>query len=142
MRNDKEVSHPRYNDSKTFYNNIRDNVAHSNTSNLTQTCNEMVVEELIDRGKKIKGGYRNDCNGERCRLCATCATNFRRSTSILGKCDQCPDPETNKLLLAGGAVAILCAVVGLVYVTMSEEDSKDNISDAMQKIIMFPLPAA
>ena len=33
-------------------------------------------------------------------------------------------------------MAILCAVVGLVYVTMSEEDSKDNISDAMQKIII------
>ena len=108
----------------------------SSTRNISNSALSNTCEERVFEGPPIAGGYKNDCNGERCRLCATCAVNFRRSNSILGKCDQCPDPGTNRALLALGVLVAVSAASVLVYVTMSEEDSKDNISDALQKIIV------
>ena len=84
-------------------------------------------------------GYRNDCHNEeqgweRCRLCATCARGYARSLSVPGQCLECPDPQMNQTLLALGILGVLMICAILVFVTLNDENHKDNISDALKKM--------
>jgi hypothetical protein len=77
-------------------------------------------------------GYREDCWGERCRLCATCRPGFKRDGSS-SKCKQCPDSVTNRALLAVGFVVMLIGTSILVFMTIKAEDAMDEASDAIKK---------
>jgi hypothetical protein len=95
-------------------------------SNFTDTCNEAE-------------GYRNNCTDEhgnitRCRLCATCKQQYKR-TGGSTKCKLCPPPATNKILLGVGFVVMVVGSGIIIYMEITSETSENETSDVVKKII-------
>ena len=95
-------------------------------SNFTDTCNEAE-------------GYRNNCTDEhgnitRCRLCATCKQQYKR-TGGSTKCKLCPPPTTNKILLGVGFVVMVVGSGIIIYMEITSETSENETSDVVKKII-------
>jgi CRP-like cAMP-binding protein len=91
-------------------------------------------------------GYANECTDEqrqpaRCRLCATCAYGFKRTSSSSTKCKKCPAPGTNRALIVLGVFIMLLGSAIMVYVGISSESSPEETSDATKKIIFNYLQA-
>ena len=82
-------------------------------------------------------GYMEDCVnpvGSRCRLCAACAPGFKRAGEA--RCKRCPEVTTNRVLMAVGVIAMILAAAVLIYMAIEAADAKDNVSDAMKKIMI------
>ena len=82
-------------------------------------------------------GYMQDCvnpKGSRCRLCASCAPGYKRAGQA--RCKKCPPSLNNRILMAGGILVMILAGTLLIYMAIEAADAKDNISDAMKKIVI------
>jgi hypothetical protein len=82
-------------------------------------------------------GYMEDCVnpvGSRCRLCAACASGFKRAGEA--RCKRCPAVTANRVLMAVGVLAMILAAAILIYMAIEAADAKENVSDAMKKIMI------
>jgi hypothetical protein len=92
---------------------------------------------LICERCDVEMGYMQECAnpaGSRCRLCTSCAVNFKRSGEA--RCKRCPESSTNRALLVLGVLAMIVAGAGLIYMAIEAADALDNVSDAMKKIMI------
>ena len=79
-------------------------------------------------------GHQQTCGGRRCRLCATCRRGFKRFGH--GRCRECPAATNNRLLLAGGFLLTVGALVALVWMAMGSAGSETSLADAVRKLII------
>ena len=82
-------------------------------------------------------GYMQECinpKGSRCRLCASCDAGYKRAGQA--RCKKCPPATTNRILLVVGILAMILAASILIYMAIEAADAKDNVSDAMKKIVI------
>ena len=95
----------------------------------------------LDRNESCdtRNGYANECWGgkgkERCRLCATCLPGYKRFGGG-AKCKPCPNPTTNRALLAVGFIVMVLGSAALIYMTVKAEGAQDEASDAAKKILL------
>ena len=97
----------------------------SNTSGYSNVCKD-------DEGKPI-----------RCRLCGTCKGSklgdvvgaFKRKGGVT-RCQKCPPPSENRLLLGVGFLVMSIGCTIMVYMEITSETSDDETSDAVKKIIV------
>eukprot|EP00949_MAST-11_sp_MAST-11-sp1_P000435 g435.t1 len=85
-------------------------------------------------------GYKENCTNygtgkpERCRLCAACASGFKRVGSR-GECVPCPEEGLGVALIPIGISGLILAMVGLIAVTIkSGGGTDDSISDIIKKV--------
>jgi hypothetical protein len=89
-------------------------------------------------------GHRETCQeggtgGIRCRLCHTCRSNYEHGTQ--GECKECSNAESNRYLLAGGALFVFLAASVLVKMQIDNQ-GKGGLSDAVKKVLLNYLQMA
>eukprot|EP00949_MAST-11_sp_MAST-11-sp1_P005218 g5218.t1 len=101
------------------------------SANSTEKAIEQCNEEI---------GYKENCTNyatratERCRLCAACASGFKRVGSR-GQCVPCPEEGVGIALIPIGICILILAMVGLIAVTIKSGGGKDDsISDIIKKV--------
>ena len=97
-----------------------------------------------DRGRGLvcercdtDNGYMQECvnpKGSRCRLCASCDAGYKRAGEA--RCKRCPNVTTNRIFLILGVFGMIFAGSLLIYMSIEAADAKDNVSDAMKKIVI------
>jgi len=94
----------------------------------TEQCNE---EEKP--GNLLYGGYRNNCTERdnsivRCRLCATCKENYKRTGSGV-RCEICPEASINRLYMGVGFLILILGSTVMIYMQITSETSVEDTSD-------------
>ena len=74
----------------------------------------------MDEGCAYNIGYETKCLGDgapRCRLCATCAVNYKRKVQDgMARCNSCPEKTENTFLLIAGFVVVLILVLVFKFI--------------------------
>ena len=79
-------------------------------------------------------GYAQECVGGRCRLCATCLNEYKRTGR--SRCKKCPEQAANRGFLIAGIVVVLAGAVAIIALTIYAGAGVVTVSEATKKILL------
>ena len=114
----------------TVVNTVVNQTSNQTSNNIIESCNTGYSNNCTDHNHET-----DEVTPTRCRLCATCAPNYKRTGSG-SECQICPSSSENKAWLGLGFFILIIGSIIMIYMEISSETSKDDTADAVKKILL------